>query len=88
MTKNDAIEETCTMSDPCARLQVTETKIENLEEWQRTQNGTLKDINRNLADVNRILEDRIDALRNWVMGALLAALISIGAALINVLSNK
>lgn len=55
--------------DPClhlADLAQHNEAIRNLRAWQGQQNGTLGR-----------LEDKLDGLRNWIMAALLAALLAV-----------
>ncbi len=63
-------------SVPCAALQVIQTKVKNLEDWQGRQNGTLHDIN-----------EKLDRLLLWLIGALFAALVSGGLLVANLLSR-
>lgn len=41
----------------------TEERLDNLEGWQKSQNGTIKEINK-----------KVDKLQYWIMGVMAAAL--------------
>lgn len=41
----------------------TEERVENLECWQKNQNGTIKEVNK-----------KVDKLQYWIMGVMAAAL--------------
>lgn len=41
----------------------TEERLDNLEGWQKSQNGTIKEVNK-----------KVDKLQYWIMGVMAAAL--------------
>ncbi len=41
----------------------TEERLDNLERWQKSQNGTIKEVNK-----------KVDKLQYWIMGVMAAAL--------------
>ena len=73
-------------SVPCSELRVTQERVRNLEGWQTRQNGQLQDNCKNLHELNDTLNERINGLKNWIMGALLAAVLSLLSAVVNMLS--
>jgi hypothetical protein len=70
----------CKLADYCpmmSRISVQEQAVKDLESWQDRQNGTLQR-----------LEDKLDSLRNWIMGALFTALAAAIAQVIVLLTKK
>ncbi len=62
-------------------LAKVETRVENLERWQKTQNGHLQRIDEKL-DALR------DSLKSWLIGALTTSLISLVMLLANLIALR
>jgi len=63
---------------PSAReISAQRQSIEDLEAWQTRQNGTLQR-----------LEDKLDSLRNWLMGAMFTSLLAVMVGILGTLLKK
>ena len=74
--------------DPClhiADLVEFRSDIRYLKDWQGTQRDALERLEKKIDTLAAPLEGKIDGLRNWIMGALLASLLALLGVVANLL---
>lgn len=79
---------------PCGPVLIQATRCDNLEAWQKRQNGSLNELRLEVQAGNsksdhRIerLDERLTSLERWIMGTLAATLCGVGIAVINMLAR-
>ncbi|NPV80788.1 MAG: hypothetical protein HPY52_11010 [Firmicutes bacterium] len=59
-----------------AAVAAVEARVTNLEGWQKSQNGHL-----------RSLDKKVDSIKNWIMGLLGTAIVSLALLIVNLLKG-
>ena len=71
--------------DNIARL---EERVDNLENWQDKQNGSLLRLEEKLNDFNKEISNDIKSLHLWLIGLLGSTIVTLIALILNLVKDK